>query len=114
MKPAPNLAASFRSPKARVALAWFLPFIVCLLQWLLWPQIGPSRWFLFYPLAFWNSGLIPNELLPGIMLAQFVTKVAVETLFTPFTYAIVGFLKRAEGVDHYDRNTDFTPFSIKT
>ncbi|WP_374488877.1 queuosine precursor transporter [Zoogloea sp.] len=69
---------------------------------------------LFYPLAFWNSGLIPNELLPGIMLAQFVTKVAVETLFTPFTYAIVGFLKRAEGVDHYDRNTDFTPFSIKT
>ncbi len=52
MKPAPNLAASFRSPKVRVALAWFLPFAVCLLQWLLWPQLGPSRWFLFYPVAF--------------------------------------------------------------
>ena len=52
MKPAPNLAASFRNPKVRVALAWFLPFAVCLLQWLLWPQLGPSRWFLFYPVAF--------------------------------------------------------------
>ncbi len=52
MKPAPNLAASFRSPMVRVALAWSLPFAVFLLQWLLWPQIGPSRWFLFYPVAF--------------------------------------------------------------
>ena len=52
MKPAPNLAASFRNPKVRVALAWFLPFAICLLQWLLWAQIGPSRWFLFYPVAF--------------------------------------------------------------
>ena len=52
MKPAPNLAASFHSPKVRVALAWFLPFAACLLQWLLWPQIGPSRWFLFYPVVF--------------------------------------------------------------
>lgn len=68
---------------------------------------------LFYPLAFWNSGLIPNELLPGIMLAQFVTKVGVETLFTPLTYKIVAFLKEAEREDHYDVDTDFTPFSVK-
>lgn len=68
---------------------------------------------LFYPLAFWNSGLIPNELLPGIMLAQFVTKVGVETLFTPLTYKIVAFLKEAEREDHYDMDTDFTPFSVK-
>lgn len=68
---------------------------------------------LFYPLAFWNSGLIPNELLPGIMLAQFITKVGVETLFTPLTYKIVAFLKEAEREDHYDVDTNFTPFSIK-
>ena len=68
---------------------------------------------LFYPIAFWNSGLIPNELLPGIMLTQFVSKVAVEVLFTPLTYKIVAFLKRAEREDHYDVNTDFTPFSIR-
>jgi uncharacterized integral membrane protein (TIGR00697 family) len=68
---------------------------------------------LFYPLAFWGTGIIPNEALPGVMLAQFVTKVAVEVLFTPVTYAIVGWLKRHEGVDYYDRDTRFTPFSLR-
>jgi queuosine precursor transporter len=31
-------------------------------------------------------------------------------LLTPATYAVVGFLKRREGVDVYDKVTDFTPF----
>ena len=47
------------------------------------------------------------------MLAQFIAKVGVEVAFTPFTYKVVAWLKRAEGVDHYDRETDFTPWSIK-
>jgi uncharacterized integral membrane protein (TIGR00697 family) len=68
---------------------------------------------LFYPLAFWGTGIIPNEALPKVMAAQFVAKVCVEVLFTPMTYALVGWLKRAEGVDHYDRGTKFTPFSLK-
>jgi uncharacterized integral membrane protein (TIGR00697 family) len=69
---------------------------------------------LFYPLAFYNSGLIPNDKLPAIMLAQFGLKVAVEVLFTPLTYKIVGALKRAEREDYYDRGTNFTPFSLRT
>jgi uncharacterized integral membrane protein (TIGR00697 family) len=69
---------------------------------------------LFYPLAFYGSGIIPDERLPQIMAAQFVLKVAVEVVFTPVTYKVVGFLKRAEGEDYYDRNTDFTPFTLKT
>ena len=36
-----------------------------------------------------------------------------EVLFTPVTYKIVGALKRAENEDYYDRNTDFTPFTLK-
>ena len=68
---------------------------------------------LFYPLAFYGTGIIPDDKLPTVMLAQFVAKVAVEVLFTPVTYFIVGWLKRAEGVDHYDRDTRFTPFSLK-
>ena len=68
---------------------------------------------LFYPLAFYGTGIIPNELLPKVMLSQFIAKVGVEVLFTPVTYAIVGWLKRAENVDHYDRGTRFTPFSLK-
>ena len=69
---------------------------------------------LFYPLAFYNSGIIPNDKLPLVMLAQFVGKVAVEVLFTPLTYKVVNALKRAEGEDYYDRSTNFTPFSLKT
>jgi hypothetical protein len=30
----------------------------------------------------------------------------------PVTYRIVGFLKRSEQEDYFDRETDFTPFSI--
>src|SRR5688572_29874974 len=69
---------------------------------------------LFYPLAFYNSGLIPNDKLAAIMLAQFGLKVAVEVLFTPVTYRIVAVLKRAENEDYYDRDTNFSPFSLRT
>ncbi|NJD88764.1 MAG: queuosine precursor transporter [Betaproteobacteria bacterium] len=68
---------------------------------------------LFYPLAFYGTGIIPDEKLPAVMLAQFVAKVGVEAVFTPVTYAVVGWLKRAEREDFYDRDTDFTPFSVK-
>jgi len=69
---------------------------------------------LFYPLAFWGSGLIPDERLPQIMLVQFLAKVGVEVVFTPVTYKVVAWLKRAEHEDYYDRDTDFNPFTLKT
>ena len=68
---------------------------------------------IFYPLAFYGTGIIPDEKLPSVMLAQFVGKVSVEVLFTPVTYAVVGWLKRAEQEDYYDRDTRFTPFTLK-
>jgi uncharacterized integral membrane protein (TIGR00697 family) len=69
---------------------------------------------LFYPLAFYAAGLMPNDLVFKLMIGQFIGKVGVEVLFTPVTYAVVGFLKRAEREDYYDRNTDFNPFHIET
>ncbi|MDH4190216.1 MAG: queuosine precursor transporter [Betaproteobacteria bacterium] len=68
---------------------------------------------LFYPLAFWGSGMIPNEQLPKIMLVQFIAKVAVEIVFTPLTYKLVAILKRAEHEDYFDRRTNFNPFALK-
>ena len=68
---------------------------------------------LFYPLAFYNSGIIPNDALPKIMLVQFIAKVGVEVVFTPLTYKIVNALKRAEHEDYYDRRTNFNPFAMK-
>jgi uncharacterized integral membrane protein (TIGR00697 family) len=67
---------------------------------------------LFYPLAFYGSGIMPNELVPVLMLSQFVTKTLVEIAFLPITVRIVKFLKKAEGEDYYDRTTNFTPFKI--
>jgi uncharacterized integral membrane protein (TIGR00697 family) len=69
---------------------------------------------LFYPLAFYGTGIIPDDKLLLVMMAQFTVKVAVEVLFTPLTYKIVNALKRAEHEDYYDRKTDFNPFTLKT
>jgi queuosine precursor transporter len=68
---------------------------------------------LFYPLAFYGAGIIPDDKLPAVMLFQFVAKVGVEVVFTPLTYVVVGALKRAEREDYYDRDTDFNPFALE-
>jgi uncharacterized integral membrane protein (TIGR00697 family) len=66
---------------------------------------------LFYPLAFYGSW--ENDILVTVMITQWVLKVAWEIVLTPVTYAVVGWLKRREGLDVYDRETDFTPFRAK-
>jgi len=66
---------------------------------------------LFYSIAF--AGEWPNAQLLQVTLTQYVLKSAWEILATPVTYRIVGFLKRAEQEDYYDRDTNFTPFSLK-
>jgi uncharacterized integral membrane protein (TIGR00697 family) len=67
---------------------------------------------LFYPLAFWNSGIMPNDLVATLVVSQFVTKTLVEVAFLPVTTRIVEALKRAEHEDYFDRGTDFNPFKI--
>lgn len=39
-------------------------------------------------------------------------KTGVEVVMLPVTYRVIAFLKRKEGVDHYDKKTNFTPLSI--
>jgi uncharacterized integral membrane protein (TIGR00697 family) len=66
---------------------------------------------IFYPLAFYGMADWPIEILGAVMLSQFILKVSWEIILTPVTYAVVGWLKRHEGVDVYDEHTDFTPFT---
>jgi uncharacterized integral membrane protein (TIGR00697 family) len=66
---------------------------------------------IFYPLAFFGSW--DTSLLLTVMAGNYVIKVLWEVLATPVTYRVVAFLKRAEAEDYYDRDTDFTPFSLK-
>jgi len=66
----------------------------------------------FYPVAFF--GVWSNEQLISVMIGNYFIKVLWEVFATPFTYVIVGFLKRAEHEDYYDKDTDFNPFSLET
>ena len=67
---------------------------------------------IFYPVAF--LGTWPVEQVIAVMIGNYFLKVIWEAVATPVTYAIVGFLKRAEHEDYYDTDTDFNPFSLRT
>jgi len=67
---------------------------------------------LFYVLAFY--GIWATNDLIKIAIAQYLLKTSWEILMTPVTYRVVGFLKRAEPEDYYDRGTHFSPFTLKT
>lgn len=66
---------------------------------------------IFYPLAFYGIAGWPPELLWQVVLSQWAIKTAWEALLTPATYAAVAFLKRREGVELFDTDTDFSPFA---
>lgn len=66
---------------------------------------------IFYPLAFWGLAGWPPEQLWQVVLSQWVIKTVWEALLTPFTYLAIGFLKRREGVEIFDTDTDFSPFA---
>jgi uncharacterized integral membrane protein (TIGR00697 family) len=68
---------------------------------------------IFYPLAFYGLPDWPVQAMLMVMASQFVLKVSWEAILTPVTYAVVGWLKRAEGVDVYDRGTNFSPFHAR-
>lgn len=67
---------------------------------------------IFYPLAFY--GLWSTEMVMQVMLSNYLIKTLWEVLMTPITYKVVGFLKRAEDEDYFDRKTNFNPFILKT
>ena len=67
---------------------------------------------IFYPVAF--LGVWSNDLVMQVMLTNYVLKVLWEVVMTPITYRVVNLLKRAEAEDYFDRNTNFTPFSLRT
>ena len=66
---------------------------------------------IFISIAFW--GIIPPSLMLTTILTQWVFKVLYEVVATPFTYLVVGFLKRREGLDTYDYRTNFNPLLLR-
>jgi queuosine precursor transporter len=66
---------------------------------------------LFIGLAF--GGLYPAADLLALILSVWMLKVAWEILALPLSLPLIGFLKRAEGRDAFDADTDFNPFRLR-
>ena len=66
---------------------------------------------IFVSIAFF--GVVPISVLIQMILLQYVWKVAYEVLLTPATYMVVHWIKRKEGIDSYDRDINYNPFSLK-
>lgn len=65
----------------------------------------------FFPIAY--AGEWPWSLITQIMIVAYCIKVGVAIFLTPITYVVTGYLKRVEGVDAYDHDTNFNPFRIR-
>lgn len=65
---------------------------------------------IFVLIAF--TGVIPGNLLLYMILSNYVFKTAFEVLATPLTYAAVGYVKKTESIDTFDRDTNFNPFRV--
>ena len=62
-------------------------------------------------IAFWGTASAAT--MGNLILSGYLGKVLYETVMTPVTYAVVGFLKHQEGVDVYDYKTNYSPFKSK-
>ncbi len=56
-------------------------------------------------------GLRPMHVILQLIVSGYLIKVIYETVMTPVTYAVVNYLKRSEGVDAFDYQTNFNPFA---
>jgi len=65
---------------------------------------------IFATIAF--AGLIPTPALISVILSGYIVKVAIEVLVTPLTYLVVNKLKKAEGIDIYDKGISYNPFQL--
>jgi hypothetical protein len=75
---------------------------------------------IFYPLAFFvlptlvgfAAGVWDLASVREVMINNYLLKLGIEVAATPATYLFVNFLKRAEGIDVFDRGTRFNPFAL--
>jgi uncharacterized integral membrane protein (TIGR00697 family) len=63
---------------------------------------------LLVAIGFTGTASIP--VLARLAASAYLGKVIYEVVATPATYAIVGFLKRSEGIDAFDYKSSFNPF----
>ena len=58
------------------------------------------------------TGVFPWELFTTLVFTNYILKISIEILMIPVSYFSVWLLKRAEGIDVYDRNIKYNPFKF--
>lgn len=64
----------------------------------------------FYLIAL--SGVLPTNVLLISIVSGWLIKVIIEIVLTPVTYLVINKVKKIEGEDYYDKETDFNPFKV--
>ncbi|HEY8463358.1 MAG TPA: VUT family protein [Bacillota bacterium] len=59
------------------------------------------------------GGSMPGAALGGMILAQYLWKVAYEVGVTPLTYLLVKWIKRREQIDVFDTSVKYNPFDLR-
>jgi uncharacterized integral membrane protein (TIGR00697 family) len=67
---------------------------------------------IFITLVFGLARHAPALAVVTLVLSQWLLKVLYEVVATPFTYAVVTYLKRREGLDAFDLKTNFSPIVL--
>jgi len=60
------------------------------------------------------GGTLPARTIAAMIATGYLLKVAYEVIMTPLTYLVIRTLKKAEGADALDADTDFSPFATGT
>jgi len=58
------------------------------------------------------AGVFPWELFVTLVLTNYLLKLSLEIICTPLSYLVIGFLKRAEGIDVYDHGVKYKVFEF--
>jgi hypothetical protein len=58
-------------------------------------------------------GIYSINILLIMIFSNYLFKTTIEIIFTPITYKIIKFVKIKEGIDIYDYNINYNPFSLK-
>ena len=66
---------------------------------------------IFFPAVFW--GVMPLAAVLQLAISQVIAKLLYEVVALPLTSWFVNSVKRAEGIDTYDRKVSYNPFRIK-
>ncbi len=57
--------------------------------------------------------ILPQPIIWNMFLTLYLFKISYELIMLPITYTLTLYLKKADNIDYYDTNTQFTPFSLR-